>query len=87
MRTIWKFELEVSDEQTIAIPQGAQLLHAGVQGEQLCLWAIVDPNAPTVNRHIGIRGTGHPCEFNIMSHIGTVMMPPFVWHLFDLGEQ
>lgn len=86
---IWKFELVLEDGQGVGMPQGAQLLHVAEQNGVLCLWAIVDPDAPNVIRHITIRGTGHPCgpECNVVSHIGTVMTPPFVWHVFDLGEQ
>lgn len=31
MMTVWKFTLQVTDEQTIEMPQGAEILHVGQQ--------------------------------------------------------
>ena len=46
-KSIWKFDLRVTDEQVVEMPAGAEHLTVQFQGEQLCMWAIVDPTAPT----------------------------------------
>jgi hypothetical protein len=71
------------------MPSGARILHVAQSNEpttsDLCIWALVDPEAPTAARTICIYGTGHPCGEE--AHIGTVEIGPFVWHVFDAGEE
>lgn len=88
--TIWKFELELTDVQHVKMPAGARILSVDRQtfGSRaaLMLWALVDPSVPAVNRKIGIVGTGNPAPSMDTVFVGTVVMPPFVWHVFDGGE-
>lgn len=61
MKTIGKFPLRVDDYQTVALPVGSQILTAQVQGDAVCLWAIVDTS--TVSKFVcpvWIHGTGQP---------------------------
>ena len=60
MKSIWKFPVEVTDEQSVKMPVGAQALSVQVQGGQVCLWALVDTEAETEERLVQIFGTGHP---------------------------
>jgi hypothetical protein len=60
MKSIWKFPVEVTDEQSVEMPIGAQALSVQVQGGQVCLWALVDIKAETEERLVQIFGTGHP---------------------------
>ncbi len=64
---IYKYELAVVDWQNISLPSGAKILTIQTQGENVCLWALVDPNAENEIRYIEIFGTGHP----ILSDRGT----------------
>lgn len=85
--TIWKYPLEITDEQNIRMPKGANILTAQIQGGTLCLWAIVDPKAPLVSRWIGIVGTGHPMAQEMECvYLGTAQMAggALVWHVFEL---
>lgn len=86
MKTIWKFPLEVRDRQTIAMPAGGRVLSVQVQQDQLCLWALVDPAERVENRTVRIVGTGNPFEGTEdgLDYVGTVQVPPFVWHVFVL---
>ena len=101
MRTIYKYELRITDQQEITIFRDAKLLHVASQAvekhgpdgygqwTQLCLWASVDPYARQVRRRIAIVGTGNPAPEIGPAHaqyIGTAHCPPFVWHVFDGGE-
>lgn len=62
MRTIWKFPLEVIDEQRVEMPEGAEILCVQVQAGVPCLWAVVIPDAAKVKRTIAVYGTGHPMK-------------------------
>ena len=44
MRAIWKYILDITDTQCLDMPDGAMTLCVQMQGETLCLWAVVDPN-------------------------------------------
>ena len=89
MLTIWKFEIEVTDKQEVEMPRGAELLFVGRQGSQpadkLMLWAEVDTTEPRVLRQLRIAGTGHPLD-EYEKYVGSVIVEPFVWHLYDRGE-
>lgn len=65
MQTIWKFPLEITDEQEINMPAEATVLSVGFQGDQLCAWALVNNKHPDVKRTFFIVGTGHPAELVI----------------------
>lgn len=85
---IWKFKLEIVDIQEIFLPDGAELLSVANQGESLCLWAIVDPSKEKRNRCIEIIKTGELILMDATIYrkfIGTVVISPFVWHVFESG--
>lgn len=60
IRTIWKYPLKVTDTQDVMMPEGADILTAQMQGVTLCLWALVNPDAPKQRREIEVLGTGNP---------------------------
>jgi len=64
---IYKYELEVMDNQNLRLPIGAKILTVQSQNGKPCLWALVDISAETEVRHIEIFGTGHP----VLSDMGT----------------
>lgn len=98
MRTIHKYPLQATDDQEVALPSGAQILHVAVQHRILCLWALVeDGNAKSALLRVYVRGTGHNCTGMLMTeHLGTVFMDidvhsggniahvpgGLVWHVF-----
>ena len=88
MKSIWKYPLEIADSQIILMPEGAHLLCVQAQREQLCLWAIVDSNAPREKRMFRIHGTGHelPDDIGNYIYIGTVQQEGghLVWHVFEV---
>jgi hypothetical protein len=81
MQTIWKFPLKVTGIQQVEMPKGATILCADTQGDVLCLWAIVDPDADRENRQIAIVGTGHGMAESELKYIGTAQM---LWHVFEV---
>lgn len=83
MKRIWKYPLEMSEVQYVEMPHGARILSAGLQGETICLWALVEPdNTPYRNMRIEIRGTGHPVNVIASDFVGTVQIGVYVWHVF-----
>lgn len=86
---IWKFPLAMVHRQSVEMPKGAQVL--SVHGQRpnpdldgtICLWAVCRLDAPKVARHFAIVGTGNPMPSGLGKFIGTVLMPPFVRHVFE----
>lgn len=64
-------------------------LSVAMQGDEVCLWAIVDPNIPHgYVKLFQVLGTGHDVDPKTHSHIGTVlaMNGLLVWHVFEVLE-
>lgn len=87
MYTIHKFSIPLQDEQTVDMPKGARILTAQLQLGILCLWAMVDTDAPEVPHKVSIYGTGGPVPAVTGKYVGTVQSGALVWHIFDDGEQ
>ena len=84
---IWKYKLEITGLQKIEMPKGSEVLSVDNQNGRLCLWAKGDINKPKEVRHFEIFGTGDlmPSLINLKhTFIGTVQIPPFVWHVFEI---
>lgn len=60
MKTIYKYPLEITDNQCVKMPKDAQILTVQMQGKTPCLWAMVDTENEVVERFIEIYGTGNP---------------------------
>lgn len=95
MEKIFKYELEITDEQTIDMPSLSRILSVQEQNGKLCLWAVVEEKNAIKPRKIIICGTGNPLpdglrEFSYdapsgytTEFIGTVQMSyGLVWHVF-----
>lgn len=87
-KTVWKFPIEVGDCVRIEMPSGAQVVSVDLQFGQLCVWAIVDPEAPLVQRTFWWRGTGHRLPDQPSRFVGTVLTAggSLVFHLFEPQE-
>lgn len=84
--TIWKFNLEITDKQTIRMPNGARILSIQEQNGELCVWAVVDPDEEYVPRKFRIFGEGHTFDLDAADakFIGTVQCDRLVWHIFAI---
>jgi len=83
--TIWKYELQITDYQTIHMPELAEILCVQVQLGRPHLWVLVHSGKKKEPRKIAIHGTGHdipPGE----RYIGTVQtnQGSLVWHVFEV---
>ena len=91
MKTIYKYPLELTDRQAVSMPLVSKILSVGNQNGTICVWAEVDSGAPH-NRVYEFRivGTGNPIDFSTKPNetswpynfLGTVIMNPFVWHVY-----
>jgi hypothetical protein len=82
-KTIWKFPLEITDVQTIDVPEGSKFLAVQVQRDVPCLWVLVDPTAPKERFEIHTVGTGNPAPDGL-EYLGTyqVVALNLVFHVF-----
>jgi hypothetical protein len=69
------------------LPRNAEILSAQIQGGNICLWAKVDTSEPLESQSIAIYGTGQELPDSEMTHIATVQMDEFVWHVFEISKQ
>lgn len=86
---IFKYTLEPESRQVVELPRGATILSVGADvhmEDNLCLWALVDPDAHPEVRVIRIHGTGYDVVTpERLTYIGTAIMRSlsFVWHVFE----
>lgn len=87
MRSVYRYPLQLVDEQEIELPDGAEIL--SIQRREgrvdaVDLWALVDPSAPPVKRRFHVVGTGHKVLFRgrflatVQIHHGQL-----VFHVFE----
>lgn len=85
MKTVLKYSLYPGITEC-AMPAEAQPLCVQSQRDQPCLWALVDPLAPTAIRRFVTYGTGHSLyESDRIRYIGTCQQGggALVWHVFE----
>ena len=87
-KTIWKFELETTDNQTIEMPANAEILTVQTQAQKPYLWALIDPTEKKEKRLIEIFGTGHDLHYDIgvsRNYLGTYQIEggSLVFHVFE----
>jgi hypothetical protein len=87
MKKIFKYEIPVEGVE-LDMPRGARILSCQNQHDNVCLWALVDPDAAKEERHFVVAGTGHPLDDSIVvaKYLGTVVVAggQFVWHVFEV---
>lgn len=88
MHVIYKFAIN-DPRNVIMADVGARFIHVGMDpNDQLCVWAIVNPDAPTKNHTLVVFGTGERrLDQECHIYIGTWFNGPFVWHLFSEEEK
>lgn len=88
MKTIYKYQLQITDMQSLKIPANGEILSLQIQHEVPCLWVEVDTNSPDEERNFQFIGTGHPIDPSGAERcfIGNVQLNAglLVFHLFEL---
>lgn len=87
---VYKFKIPVGGG-TLPLPYESNILKVGVQGEDICMWAEVDPSIEKIEARVFfVTGTGHEIpEFEgcVRQFIDTVFMGDLVWHVYELVAQ
>lgn len=85
-RAVWKAVLDLAgpNPDMADLPFGAKAIHVDRDTREpgkIAVWFEVDPECPHVGYHLFICGTGHDLPDGA-EHIGSVVMPPFIWHVY-----
>lgn len=86
---VWKYPLEVTDEQKVEVPYGSKVLSVIEQNDMPTLYALVNPYSNLKETWcISIRGTGHPLAKEMLGvslFIGTISTHSgrLVWHIWS----
>ena len=92
--TVWKWKWKLDgingDIEKLRMPLGARVVDVGAQGNDLCVWALVDPRSKTETRVFRIAGTGHPLGGDVDYETVYLGRAEFLdgrlqIHVFDLG--
>ncbi len=82
---VWKYPINVTDRQAVRMPAGSTVLSCQFQGDQLCLWAMVNPDVSLrETRIVYVIGTGHKIPDVPLRFISTVQMigGALIFHVF-----
>jgi hypothetical protein len=87
MKRVFKYPLEITDEQSILIPKNHNIISVIEKDNVPVVYVIVEDNDPCqVERHFSIRGTGHSIPGNIeaLTFLGSIKThnDQFVWHIW-----
>lgn len=86
MKQVLKFKLPLARTSYVPMPDGAIIIKVGVQGRDICIWALCGTQEAKHARKFHVLGTGHDYEWSANHvHLGTVFMEggALVWHIFE----
>jgi len=86
MRAVHKYQLRKTDQTIVSMPKYAQIVHVGMQNDNLIMWAVVDTENPPENRVFNLRVTGGEVAEG-ESHVATFIDDWFVGHVFEETER
>lgn len=85
MVTIHKYQFSIADEVSIKMPERAKILSVQVQDGKPTIWAMVETDWKREIRTFKVFGTGY--QLNglafFYTHIATIQLDGFVWHIFE----
>lgn len=86
MKKIFKYKLTFSQGMTVnvSMPVKAQILTAGIQKNELFIWALVDEKEKLEDRYFQVYATGEEInKIEGQKYITTIIGNYLVWHLFE----
>lgn len=89
MKAIHKFILPMKEESVIEMPYKAKIINGENQEGFVAIWAIVDTEAPLVNRHFRLYKTGqsineHPEHLKFVGRADIHVGMDLGMHIFEL---
>lgn len=86
-KTIYKYPINLTTKQLIAVPKDHQILCVNVQRDQPFLWIMIDPKSESEFITVETYGTGHDIECTnseLRKYIGTYFISDYlVFHVFQ----
>jgi hypothetical protein len=83
MKKIYKYKIPKNG--LIELPYNAEILSAGVQNEDIFIWALVDTLTDmSETRVIEVLGTGFTLSYENYKFINTVFINECVFHIFEV---
>lgn len=86
MRTVYKYEIPITDWTEIQATRHAKVLSAGMQNDHLYAWVLVDTEHEPQKFRFRVAGTGHDLDtldhVNAPDFVGTVFLETLVFHIF-----
>lgn len=84
MKKVFKYPLDYAEVNVVPMIAGANIIHVGAQNGIVTMWALVSDADSIESRRFRIIGTGHELPKDIaLDHIGSCVIEPFVWHVFE----
>lgn len=69
----------------VQMPEGAKVIYVGEQNKDICLWVIVNPQAPMVPRYFDVVMTGEERDiFGMNQYVGSAQVDWIVGHVFEV---
>ncbi len=90
LQVIWKFPVPVRAEPTmVAMPIGARILSVQTQREEICIWALVDPDEDREERRFLVVATGQTFDPTGMDYLGTVQINGGIriFHVWEIASK
>jgi len=83
---VHKHVIAIEDTPTaVLLPLDSKVVHVAMQNGAMCLWEEhAEPPGRSLERQYAVHGTGHAIPEG-RSYVGTVLDPPFVWHVYELS--
>jgi hypothetical protein len=82
MRTVWKFPLEITDQQVIEVHGIPRVVLVAIQNGTPCIWMEMDTDERKVPMRLYIVGTGHSVP-PFTQHVVSFLDGRFVWHIYS----
>ena len=84
MKTIHKYQMKKFMD-PIMMPEGAEILSIQIQRLTICIWAMVNDEAPIKQRDIYMFGTYQilPKDMSEYKYITTLQVGELIWHFFE----
>jgi hypothetical protein len=83
MRTIHKYEINISDSTKIILPRLHAVVKVALQQAKIQAWAVVDTDCEDkVERTFQVVGTGQAMPTTPLHYLDSVFLSGFVWHVF-----
>jgi hypothetical protein len=83
MKTIWKYEIAITDRQTLKVPCGGKAIHVGMDPSGAeCIWFEVETENNEYYTTIFVVCTGNPIPQEATQHVGSLVRGWMVWHVY-----